>query len=119
MDIPLETIPDEWTTDPAEIQFDLIWEGPESEGQKMGRRFGLSDPRVVMTSKRETGVPEAMFQSGNQCYIWDQMDDRVWQITKPIGLMSILRTMVIKGLKGLKAKELEPVEAYEDEEYNE
>ena len=76
----------------------------------MARRFGLSNPQIVMTSKRETGIPEAMFQSGNGCYPWDQMEDTVWQITKPIGLTSILHTLIVKGLKGLKVKELEPIE---------
>ncbi|OGM48284.1 hypothetical protein ABOM_002154 [Aspergillus bombycis] len=116
MDLPLESIPDGWTTDPAEIQFELIWKGPESEGQKMARRFGLSSPQVVMTSRRETGVPEAMFESDNRCFIWDQMDDTVWQITKPVGLMSVLHTMVTKGQKALKAKELATVEVWEDED---
>ncbi|GAB1196614.1 hypothetical protein APSETT444_005887 [Aspergillus pseudonomiae] len=121
MDLPPESIPDDWTTDPAEINFDLIWKGPESDGQKMARRFGLSNPQVIMTSKRETGIPEAMFKSDNQYYIWDQMDNTVWQITKPVGLMSILHTLVTKGRKALKGKELKAVKAWEyaDSEYNE
>ncbi|RAQ76572.1 hypothetical protein COH20_010360 [Aspergillus flavus] len=114
-----KSIPDEWTTDPAEIQLDLIWKGENSQGQIMARRFGLSNPQVVMTSKRETGTPQCMFQSGKRCYIWNEMDDMVWQITKPVGVMAILRTMVTKGEKALKVKEVEPAEDYNDEDDNE
>ncbi|KOC18815.1 hypothetical protein AFLA70_164g002081 [Aspergillus flavus AF70] len=84
----------------------------------MARRFGLSNPQVVMTSKRETGTPQCMFQLGKRCYIWNEMDDMVWQITKPVGVMAILRTMVTKGEKALKVKEVEPAEDYNDEDDN-
>lgn len=47
------------------------------------------------------------------------MDDMVWQITKPVGVMAILRTMVTKGEKALKVKEVEPAEDYNDEDDNE
>ncbi|KAE8315215.1 hypothetical protein BDV41DRAFT_574914 [Aspergillus transmontanensis] len=119
MDLFCESIPDEWTTDPAEIHLDLVWKGENSQGQRMARRFGLLNPQVVMTSKRETGIPQYMFQSGKRCYIWNEMSDTVWQITKPVVLMAILRTMVTKGEKALKVKEVEPVEVYKIEDDNE
>ncbi|KAE8137431.1 hypothetical protein BDV38DRAFT_282977 [Aspergillus pseudotamarii] len=121
MDLPpqVESIPDDWTTDPAEIHFDLVWKHHRSQGQKMVRRFGLSKPRVLMTSKRETGIPQYMIQSGERYYIWNEMDDTVWQIIKPTGLLAILRTMTVRGQRGLKVKIIEPLEVYEYEEHNE
>ncbi|GAB1196615.1 hypothetical protein APSETT444_005888 [Aspergillus pseudonomiae] len=121
MDLPrqLESIPNGWTIDPAEIQFELIWKDPESEGQDMARRFGLSQPQVIMTAERDTGIPQCIFQSGGRFYIWNMLDDTVWQITKPTRLLDILRAMTTEEQRAVKLKEIEPLEVDEDEEHNE
>ncbi|OGM48244.1 hypothetical protein ABOM_002188 [Aspergillus bombycis] len=119
MNLPLESIPDEWTTDPAEIQFDLLWKDHRSQGQDMGRRFGLSGPQVIMTAERDTGNAQCMFQSGERCYIWNVLNDTVWEIIKPTGLLDILQTTTTKGERALKVKEIEPLEVDEDKEHNE
>ncbi|KAB8263659.1 hypothetical protein BDV32DRAFT_146474 [Aspergillus pseudonomiae] len=115
----LESIPDGWTTDPADIQFELIWKGPESEGQVMAMRLGLSQPEVIMTTERVTGNSLCMFQSSERFYMWNQVDDTVWQITKPTDLLDIFRTITNKGEAALELEEIESVRVDKDEEHDE
>jgi hypothetical protein len=46
-----------------------------------------------------------MFQSGGKFYIWNQMDDGVWEITVSRDLNKILQKMYKTDTEGLKLKE--------------
>ena len=65
-----------------------------------------------MTTKPETGEHDVMFQSSDRIYIRNQVDDAVFEITKPKDLNSILKIMgqKDKGMKALKYKGVRCIE---------
>lgn len=97
-----ELVPSEWTTEIHEIGLSVPWETVPFEGPYIAETFGLEKPQFVMYTKQETGEPYVMFQSNERIYIRNQLDDAVFEITKPKDLNSILKVMKQKG-KGMKA----------------
>jgi hypothetical protein len=64
----------------------------------------LSSAEPIMCSAPETGEGLYMFGSGGKFYIWNQMNEEVWEITKSRDLKEILDLMHQKQLGGLKLK---------------
>jgi hypothetical protein len=96
--------PDGWTTDPDELDVGYVWGNRNSPGQGMARTYGLNTPQPIMCSAADTGEGCIMFQSGSKFYIWNQMDDGVWEITISRDLDTILRKMYKTDTQGLKLK---------------
>jgi hypothetical protein len=71
----------------------------------MARECGLNAPRPIMCSAADTGEGCVMFQSGGKFYIWNQMDDGLWEITVSRDLNKILEKMYKTDTEGLKLKE--------------
>jgi hypothetical protein len=98
--------PKGWTTDPDQIEYEIFWAPKDSDGQYMAREFGLKDPKPIMVTTPDTGVPAALFQSEDKFYFLGQLENGVYEIIKPKTLDMILQTMTEKGQKAVKTKEL-------------
>jgi hypothetical protein len=72
----------------------------------MAREFGLKDPKPIMEATPDTGAPDVLFQSENKFYFWNQVENSVHEIVKPKTLDMILQTMIERGEKAVKSKEL-------------
>jgi hypothetical protein len=97
--------PQGWTTGPDELDIGYVWGSRNSPGQVMARECGLNAPWPIMCSATDTGEGCVMFQSGSAFYIWNQMDDGVWEITVSQDLNVILQKMYKTDTEGLKLKE--------------
>jgi hypothetical protein len=96
--------PEGWTTDPKELDIGFVWGNIDSPGQQMARQYGLNAPQPIMCSAADTGEGCVMFQSGYKFYIWNQMDDGVWEIRISQDFNKILAKMYKTDTDGLKLK---------------
>ena len=103
-----ELVPKEWTADHHEVGLSVPWETVPFEGPYIAETFGLEKPQFVMYTRQETGEPYVMFQSNERIYIRNQIDNAVFEITKPKDLNSILKVLgqEDKGMKALKQKKV-------------
>lgn len=72
----------------------------------MARKYGLNSPRAIMCNGPETGECLYMFESGDKFYIWDQMCEEVWEITRSRDFNEILKMMHNDNVKSLKLKDI-------------
>ena len=91
--------PEGWTTDKKR----LYWES----AQEMAERYGLRSPRAIM--RADDGSCLLIFQSDNKFYIWNPIEDQVWEFQKLTSLGELVAGMTRLGLDLLPAKEVFPL----------
>jgi hypothetical protein len=101
--------PEGWTTDPDMIGYDYYWAPQDSYGQCMAKEFGLNDPQPIMVTTPDTGAPLVFFRSGEKFYFWNEVENNVWEVTKPGTLGEIIWVMINKGEKAVKSRKLKRV----------
>ena len=78
------------------------------------QELGLALPLPIL-SYEHFGLAYQLFQSGNRCYIFNQISSDVFRIEEPVRLQDILRTLndtSREGPSGLKLKEVELLPEY-------
>jgi hypothetical protein len=86
---------------------DYYWENAEGPGTVMAADYNLSSPKPLIASTARSGNNLSIFQSGSSCYMWNMMEDSVWQITKPASANDIMQQVKENGVKGLQLKVVE------------
>jgi hypothetical protein len=66
-----------WTTDADEIDYENYRALSDTSGQYMVREFGLDNPWPIMVTRRDTGAPFVLFQSGSKFYFWNEVEGSV------------------------------------------
>ena len=89
--------PKGWSTEGV-LDFEDAGDG-ESDAQMVGERYGLRSPRGIMWMIEDDYL--LMFQSDNRFYIWNPIEDGVWEIQKVTGLGEIIAAMTKMGLGSL------------------
>ncbi|KAK8106456.1 uncharacterized protein PG998_003075 [Apiospora kogelbergensis] len=84
--------PEDWTVDPEEMQNDIFW-GAVGEGTLAAKGVGLDSPQPLMIKSREAGGDGYVFMSGGKVYLWNMLQDDVWEYVKPVDLEGILAEM--------------------------
>jgi hypothetical protein len=93
----------DWTTDEAELNYDYYWADNDSDGQVMVKEHGLKSPQPIMCNTPESGDCLYMFRCGSKYYIWNQIEDDVWEIRAPLDLEDIIAEIAKLGVGSLKA----------------
>ncbi|KAJ9273592.1 hypothetical protein DTO212C5_226 [Paecilomyces variotii] len=96
--------PEDWITDPKELNVGFVWGNANSPGQEMAREHGLIDPQPIMCSKPHIGCGSVLFKSGDKFYIWGQLVGEVFEITLSRDFNKILQRMYKSDTCGLKLK---------------
>lgn len=112
MAIPADQVPDGWTGDPDELEFYL---SSGSVVKAIAKAHGLTEPKLIIHGKPESGEMCFIIESGNNYYWGDYMIDNVFLITKPKTLREILHTIATKGDGALRTRKVESVELDEEE----
>lgn len=94
------TIPPGWTSSPLSPVYHEEWDGPDSEGQTIARCHGLQPGKPVM---EDNEAWTTIFLSGNKFYIWDRMDDGIFEIVSQ-DICEIVRTISELELRELATK---------------
>ena len=97
--------PDGWTTDPEDLDYEF-WATDDSEGQQRARQADIQRAVPNMIATRESGNYEVMFRAGGKFYSWDMIDGGLWEVNASQDLNTAIETMVTKGDRGLKLKEI-------------
>ena len=100
--------PSGWTTNDNHLDYENSWSRVNSPGYLMASELSLDDPQPIMRTTPETGEPCYLFRSGNNFFLWNEIEDTVWEIIRPQDLNAIIKAMDEKGMKGLKIKERKP-----------
>ncbi|KAL2819470.1 hypothetical protein BJX63DRAFT_382138 [Aspergillus granulosus] len=75
--LPSFTAPPGWTASPSSPVYYEEWDGADSEGQTIARRYGLQPGQPVM---EDNEAWTTIFQSGDKFYIWERIGDEVCEI---------------------------------------
>lgn len=100
-----------WTEDPKAFE-DYFQPGTMEWYQ--ARKYGLTDVSIVLIATGNSGHMGFIITSNGRYYIGDLMVDEIEEITKPATWPEILAVLE-EGERGLKTKELKPVELPEEE----
>lgn len=93
MSVPPNLVPDDWTTDPQEMDKDYHW-GENGHGRLVAASVGITNPEGLMIKRRDAGGDGYVFRGSNgKIYLWSIPMDDVYQYTKPAGLNAILAEM--------------------------
>ena len=92
----------DWTTEKLEMNYDYYWGDNDSDGQVMAKDYGLRSPQPIMCSTPKSGDCLYMFQSGSKYYIWNLIEDNVWEIRAPSDLEDIIAEIAKLGVGSLK-----------------
>jgi hypothetical protein len=84
------------------MNYDYYWGDDDSDGQVMAKDYGLRSPQPIMCNTPESGDCLYMFQSGSKCYIWNLIEDNVWEIRAPLDLEDIIAKIAKLGVGSLK-----------------
>lgn len=97
-------MPKGWTTD---IDYDFNWSTSESDGQVIANELGLPSPQPILGTERPSGELLYLFQSDTKYYLWNQIEQGVYEIVQPNSLKDIVSAMAIpKGLASVEVKEV-------------
>lgn len=66
IDVPIDLVPEDWTTDPIRVQSQLIWGTPAGYGYEMARDRGLDAPRPLMHTTPESEELFYFFEAGGE-----------------------------------------------------
>ena len=83
-----------------------LWATDDSEGQQRARQADIQRAVPNMIATRESGNYEVMFRAGGKFYSWDMIDGGLWEVNASQDLNTAIETMVTKGDRGLKLKEI-------------
>ncbi|KAM5366313.1 hypothetical protein ACJA88_012069 [Fusarium oxysporum] len=92
MSIPANFVPDDWTTDPEEMEKDFYW-GDKGSGRLAAAAVGITNPEGLMIKDREEGGDAYLFQDANGIYMWSMPTNDVYKYTKPTSRDDILAEM--------------------------
>ncbi|KAG9497379.1 hypothetical protein J7337_010239 [Fusarium musae] len=92
MSIPVNLVPDDWTTDPEEMENDFYW-GTNGQGRLAAAAVGITNPEGLMVKEREEGGDAYLFQDANGIYLWSMPTNQVYKYTKPTSRDDILAEM--------------------------
>jgi hypothetical protein len=98
--------PPGWTADSKELNFDYYWDDPDGDGQMIAKSRQLASPQPLMRLTRDSGELLYMIQSGDNYYIWNQIEESVWKITKPTTIVEITVAIRDNGLISLELEEM-------------
>ena len=59
-------------------------------GNAVVKRHGLEPPQPIMCSSRDSGDCQYMFQSGSKYYLWNPIEDGIWEIVTSMDLVDII-----------------------------
>jgi hypothetical protein len=93
----------DWTTDKEELNYDYYWGDDYSDGQVMIKEHGLGSPQPIMRNTPESGDCLYMFRCGSKYYIWNLIEDDVWEIQAPLDLEDIIAKIAKLGFGALNA----------------
>lgn len=91
------------------MMMDFYWKSNDSRGRAFAKDHGLDLPKPTMCSTRDSGDCLYMFQSGNNYYIWNQIENTVWKIKDLDDLEAIVSTMSKLGVESLVIEEVPSV----------
>ena len=77
------------------------------DARQMTERYGLRSPRAIM--REDDGSCLLIFQSDNKFYIWNPIEDQVWEFQKLTCLGELVAGMTRLGLDLLPAEEVFPL----------
>jgi len=92
----------DWTTDKVEMGYDYYWGDNDSDGHVMIKEHGLKSPQPIMCNTSESGDCLHMFRCGSKYYIWNLIEDDVWEIRAPLDLEDIIAVIAKLGVGRLK-----------------
>ncbi|KAJ5510243.1 hypothetical protein N7453_002346 [Penicillium expansum] len=75
--LPPFTVPPGWTREMSSPDIRHEWEGHESEGPTLARQYGLGPAWPVM---EDTEASFTIFQSDGKFYLWQRMEDDLYEI---------------------------------------
>ena len=81
----------------------------------MAKDYGLKSPQPIMCSSRESVNTMFMFQSGSKYYIWNPLEDAVYEIMPSMDLVDIVTEITKLGVRSLKLEEVYPVYGLEND----
>ncbi|PYI23730.1 hypothetical protein BO99DRAFT_398778 [Aspergillus violaceofuscus CBS 115571] len=105
-----EVMPEGWSSDPKLLKQFI---NPHNGEWDLAQACGLDNPQIIMRMTPETGEMIYLFKSGDCYYMGDLLADYLRQITRPLTLPEIVRTMVASGERGLKLKRVKITGIYE------
>jgi len=62
------------------MDYGYSWADNDGAGYSMAKAHGLKSPQPIMWSTPKSGNCMCMFQSGSEYYIWNPIDDEIWEI---------------------------------------
>jgi len=68
----------------------------------MAKDYDLKSPQPIMCTTPQSGDFLHMFQSGSKYYIWNLIEDDVWEIRAPLVLEDITAGISKLGVGSLK-----------------
>ncbi|KMU83971.1 hypothetical protein CIHG_01755 [Coccidioides immitis H538.4] len=103
-------IPPDWTDNPVNMDNDRYWKQPSGEGLPMAKEYGLNVSKIkgIICSSQMSGESMYMFEYEGKYYLWNQIEQSVWQIVSPTNLQDILVEMAKESGSTMKMKELDP-----------
>jgi hypothetical protein len=77
----------------------------------MARKHGLKSPQPIMCTNRDSGSYIYMFRSGSKYYLWNLIEDNIWEVLTSMDLVNIVTELAKPKLGSLKVAELPQLSA--------
>lgn len=86
------------------MRIDYYWSN-NGPGQMAAATYILKDPVPLMSTVVKSGTPMFLFASGGKLYIWNIIEDVVWEIQTPGSPQNIADRIGNDGIVSLKIEE--------------
>lgn len=97
----IDNLPEGWSDDPEELDYDYEWAEDDSIGQDMARDLGAERGRPVLFNTRYDVL---LFEAGGKFFTWTRIGNSVSEIIAPTDLNEILDALRREGLRGVKTR---------------
>ncbi|GAB1311985.1 hypothetical protein MFIFM68171_02195 [Madurella fahalii] len=78
-----------------------LWAKQTGRGRALAERYGLRDPRPLLTTTPESGDCVWLFASSGKHYVWNEVEGTLFAIVSPSTLAEITTLMGPSGFKGV------------------